>query len=495
MDAQQRVAEQVKQELANRRRRNLRIAAVSGLLLIIPLLVILYLPVLVAKTGFRDRALASAFPNWKGRIESKSASLWWFSPVRFENVVITSADGEKAVSIGRFESQKTLWSLIGADDLGELRLDDADIQIVVLEEGVNLSELVKREGKPDRQRTMSLVLKNASLAVRGTAPDFPETKLSSLNVNASLEYDNAGNRIWKVSSGRLLDKIPVTRDLVETGLKYIAPILANAAWVEGKLSLDLEQCEIPVSNPRESLVTGQLSVHSIEAGAKNPVIIDIMGFAGNVLQREVPTNIRLADESVVDFRLENGRVQHRNLKFGLPDVSPELQIETEGSVGLDRTLDLTAVIPLPLARFADNPLVRGLANHKITLAITGTLKEPQINLVGALTGTSTNTAQELLQQLMQAPAAASKSMDILRDLQQLGDPGKAKAEAGASEPKVEEQLFSIGQELLDQARKQTEKRLKAQKSEESSTDAKDKPEEKKERKRPLQGLLKRLHGQ
>src|SRR5690606_34211871 len=132
-------------------------------------------------------------------------------------------------------------------------------------------------------------------------------------------------------------------------------------------------------------------IHSVEAGAKNPLVVELVGFAGTLLKRDVPTKIRIADESVVDFKLEEERVYHGRLEFGLPEVSSELLVQTEGSVGLDQTLDLTADIPLPLQRFGDVPLLQRLGNQKIRLLIKGPLTEPQISLAGAMSKTGENT--------------------------------------------------------------------------------------------------------
>ena len=47
--------------------------------------------------------------------------------------------------------------------------------------------------------------------------------------------------------------------------------------------------------------------------------------------------IRLADESVVSFAVRDGRVEHRDLAFGLPDLGAEFVVRTQGTVGMDGT--------------------------------------------------------------------------------------------------------------------------------------------------------------
>src|SRR5690606_3500011 len=105
-----------------------------------------------------------------------------------------------------FETERTLWELVtGGDDLGELRLTDAKIQIVVQEQGVNLSDLVKRPSQPapaqgepakpaERKPTLSLKIANAILSVRGDSPQTPTATIGPLNLRASAHYDASGQR-------------------------------------------------------------------------------------------------------------------------------------------------------------------------------------------------------------------------------------------------------------------------------------------------------------
>jgi hypothetical protein len=88
-----------------------------------------------------------------------------------------------------------------------------------------------------------------------------------------------------------------------------------------------------------------------------------------------PGIARLSRESVVPFRLVEGRVYHRDLEL----VFPDLTIRTHGSVGLDQTLSIMAEMPVPPKWLGNNPLGASLKNQTIRLPIGGTLSQPQID--------------------------------------------------------------------------------------------------------------------
>ena len=72
----------------------------------------------------------------------------------------------------------------------------------------------------------------------------------------------------------------------------------------------------------------------------------------------------------------NGRVYHQGLEL----VFPELTIRTQGSVGLDQSLQIVAEMPIPPKWLAANAtLGNALRNQTITLPIGGSLSRPQID--------------------------------------------------------------------------------------------------------------------
>jgi hypothetical protein len=83
--------------------------------------------------------------------------------------------------------------------------------------------------------------------------------------------------------------------------------------------------------------------------------------------------VRLAQHAEIRFQVRDGRLHHEGLRLGFPDIDPELQLTSRGSVGLDQTLDL----------FVDLPrLDKALRQEKgpAKCRITGTIGNPKVSV-------------------------------------------------------------------------------------------------------------------
>ena len=123
----------------------------------------------------------------------------------------------------------------------------------------------------------------------------------------------------------------------------------------------------------------------------------------------------MVDESVVSFEVRDGAVQHRDLAFGLPEVSPDMVIRTEGTVGMDGALDMLVHLPKMGILLGEGPLAQTLQQHALGVQVRGTLEEPQLSLEGheEVLG---DVISELGLPLLQDP---SKLDDLLQQMQQL----------------------------------------------------------------------------
>jgi len=151
-------------------------------------------------------------------------------------------------------------------------------------------------------------------------------------------------------------------------LKYIAPVLADVSTAQGSFSIDLEGCRIPLDDPAKGELAGRLTIHSVEVGP-GPLVRELAVLLG----RAAPA--RLRRESVVPFRMVQGRVYHQGLEL----IFPDLTIRTYGSVGLDQTLAVMAEMPVPPKWLGNNVLGSALRNQTVRLPIGGTLSKPKID--------------------------------------------------------------------------------------------------------------------
>src|SRR5690606_7257134 len=70
-----------------------------------------------------------------------------------------------------------------------------------------------------------------------------------------------------------------------------------------------------------------------------------------------------------------GRVTHRDLRMRVGD----LEITSEGWVALDRRISLTMRIPIHEDWVRNNRLLSGLAGTTVSVPISGTLDQPQLD--------------------------------------------------------------------------------------------------------------------
>ena len=170
-------------------------------------------------------------------------------------------------------------------------------------------------------------------------------------------------------AGPLMEKVQIDPAMCSTLLKYIAPVLADVTSAQGSFSIVLDACRIPLAEPKKSDLAGRFLIHSVQIGP-GPLVRELAMLLG----RESPA--RLRQESTVAFQMKNGRIYHNNLELMFPDLT----IRTQGSVGLDQTLDLVAEMPIPPKWLAGNPLVsKALSNQVIHIPLKGTLAKPQLD--------------------------------------------------------------------------------------------------------------------
>jgi hypothetical protein len=181
--------------------------------------------------------------------------------------------------------------------------------------------------------------------------------------------------------------------MCDNGLELVAPVLANSSWVQGEISLSIDELRLPLDRPRTvagvdppsadgpaARAAGRLELHSVETGLKNPLLQQIADKVATLFNSQMPTRIRITDNSTVKFELRDRRVYHEGLAFGLPEISPSLILRTSGTVGLDKTLDLRVDVPVLIDLAFSGPIAQRVSGKTIQLSVTGTLDKPKVSL-------------------------------------------------------------------------------------------------------------------
>lgn len=212
----------------------------------------------------------------------------------------------------------------------------------------------------------------ANLALRDgmvqLAPVSLAVSQGRVNLAAQLKL-KPGPMELQVAPGPLAQQVRIDPEMCAYGLQYVAPALAGVTAVEGLFSIEMDECRIPLDNPAMGKLSGRFTVHSVEIGP-GPLIREIV-----TVLLPGATSAKLTRESVIAFQMADGRVYHNGMELQFP----ELTIRTKGSVGLDKTLDMTAEMPIPPAWIRDARAAAVLRGQAITLPIRGTLDRPQID--------------------------------------------------------------------------------------------------------------------
>lgn len=217
----------------------------------------------------------------------------------------------------------------------------------------------------------------------------------------------------QVEPGTVVDHVSITPEMANERLQYVVPILAGVTQVSGQFSVAIDELRMPLDDPAKGTMTGRVAVHAIDLG---PSIL-LQELAPIIKQ---PLSASLKRESIVDFKLIQGRIYHQGLEFAFPEVT----VRTSGSVGLDQTLALTAEVALPAKLLSNVPVASAaLSNQTIRLPIGGTLQRP---------GIDGRALAEATRQTIQNAAEGALEQGINRGLERLFGPAGAAPQPGTT---------------------------------------------------------------
>ncbi len=101
------------------------------------------LPIVLAWTPLRNKALSTALPGLNGTITSGGASLGWFSPVVFTDVEIRDTSGNLLVTAATVRTEKTLLRLaLSQTDLGTIRIEQPTLALEMRQGGSNAEDVL-----------------------------------------------------------------------------------------------------------------------------------------------------------------------------------------------------------------------------------------------------------------------------------------------------------------------------------------------------------------
>jgi hypothetical protein len=85
--------------------------------------------------------------------------------------------------------------------------------------------------------------------------------------------------------------------------------------------------------------------------------------------------VQVVKNSEVSFKVRDGRMYHEGLRFGFPDISPDLLVTSRGFVGFDKSLDIELEVPSILVDKKEIDIKKG---PPVRFRITGTVDKPTV---------------------------------------------------------------------------------------------------------------------
>ncbi|UUO06600.1 hypothetical protein M4951_25060 [Blastopirellula sp. J2-11] len=190
--------------------------------------------------------------------------------------------------------------------------------------------------------------------------------------------------LLQLPKSRIVENLAITPQMCQGWMKFAAPLLADSTRAEGRFSLDVQQGDFPLFNPMGGEASGTLTIHGAEVRpgplAYQYVVIakQIQAIAKKQLPGAINPNetvLMRMPEQQVPIQMSGGRVFHQNLTMQVDSV----QIVTQGSVGIDHTIDMIATIPVQEAWIQSNPTLAGLRGKTLEVPIGGTLESPKLD--------------------------------------------------------------------------------------------------------------------
>lgn len=359
-------------------------------------------------------------PNLHGRVEMAKATFTWLGPIVFEDVVVVPKNGAREpVVIQRIEASHGIAAfLFSGGDVGHVSVEGLEAHLVFDEDRnsnaaglfVDPSEQEAQgdDHRPPRKTPLRMVLDVVDARVRIEGPWSPDPWISDpIDVELRLAHTPSGEASeWTLKPTTILEEALLEPSVAQGVLAYIAPVLADATRTGGRFSLALDGGTFPVGVPEKSAFSGKLTMHAVDLGP-GPLVTGILAALPGRIQ--VPTSIRVADDSQISFRMEDRRMWHEGLEFGfpLPRGGSRLDLTSSGSVGLDdKVLDLKLALPFPADLPADRPVLATLAGKTVSIGIGGKLGEPRIDFDGSIRGVAADVIAGTIDRLLNRPAAA-----------------------------------------------------------------------------------------
>lgn len=348
-------------------------------------LILLGLPWVLAKTSLRDRLLTSIANSDEIVIQSQDASFGYLAPLALSGLRVESRDKVTVIEVDHIEADRSwLGLLFSRPELGVFRFDrpkvDIHMQLLTSYPDLQPNQVDKSIDLP----MLAAMVRDASVVVRTSESGEPPIDVEQVSVTLRLEREH-NQSVLRIDPTTVFDHQRLTPELCGRGLQLIAPLLADEIAAEGEFSLRLQEFYVPLgkTGPADKSairIRGELELHQASVGLKNTIVSNVIDLIVKLFRDSRPETMTVAQDVNVRFQVVDGRVHHQGLALLLPRGESSIEVISNGSVGLDESLDLLISIYLPVGMLGESALAKTLTNDAIVVAVHGTFDNPEIGL-------------------------------------------------------------------------------------------------------------------
>jgi hypothetical protein len=329
-------------------------------------------PWIVAHTGLRDTAINAILASPSVTASSDSASFGWFSPLSVRGLRLNSTNNHVDVRVEDITAEQSPWQLwSSAPDLGTIQVEKPHVTLEL-----PLDVQVQRT-RHRLEPTFTAIVKDAALTVRLVGQDEPILEIDDINMTTRVEKEGEG-RVLTLDPLVIFDRRKLSSKLANRLLHPFDPTMSDIPQISGEFSLSLDKLRMPIGVPRDQAVQrmeveGKLVLHEVSTEVRNAMGQALVRLVADMNGKDASNAVCLAQADEIRFQVRDGRLHHEGLRIGFPDIDPELQLTSRGSVGMDQTLDLVVELPR---------LDKALRQEKgpAKCRITGTIANPKVSV-------------------------------------------------------------------------------------------------------------------
>ena len=341
-------------------------------------------PSVLMQTSASNHLLGSAVGDHLSA-ESAEAEGGWIAPLVFRNVVISDDVGGIECTIAELQTSKGLLQfLLGGSDVTQVTLRNAAMKIHIGDDG----RWPKFGSEEPSDSRLNFTIENGSLQLTVPWRVLPLVDIDRLNLTGRVGPNEKQRRVFSLDAAQIFDRTPLSDAHAEQNLALVAPVLSQTTNLSGSASVWLDSVTIPLDNSGSGSpfpIEGRVVFHELTAQLRDTMASQLTLLLGQTSGLTLPDQIEVIRESHVNFEITDVGIHHDSMVFVLPQLAPDFQVVSSGTLGLDETLDLQLQVRLPAVLADDKPLLQLLSQAStapLVLSVTGTVAKPIFGIPG-----------------------------------------------------------------------------------------------------------------